>query len=280
MADSDVTVVIPTHRRNEFLPETIASVLAQELAPAALVVSDDVGDPATRAIVEQWAARATFPVRYVDSSGPGAGTPGASRNAGAALATTGLIAFLDDDDVWHPAFLARLAPLLERTGVEIAVAWGDASTGDGHYPRLAPGLGPRDVVGENPGFGGCNFVMRTAAFNRVGGFDADLVVSEDKDLLLRALTAGMAYEVAPEVLVRYRMHTSGRLTDKVESRAVSIERYMIKHVGLLSGTDRLYLRTQIASVRRITAPRFAHRAWYLAALVWGRVLLAVSRPSR
>src|SRR5690606_39489690 len=54
---SDVTVVVPTHRRNHFLPETIAAVVAQELAPAALVVSDDVGDPETRAIVEEWAGR-------------------------------------------------------------------------------------------------------------------------------------------------------------------------------------------------------------------------------
>ncbi|NLF03979.1 MAG: glycosyltransferase family 2 protein [Actinomycetales bacterium] len=273
---SDVTVVVPTHRRNHFLPETIAAVVAQELAPAALVVSDDVGDPETRAIVEEWAGRAPFPVRYLDSSGPGAGTAGASRNAGAALATTSLLAFCDDDDVWHPGFLARLVPLLVEPGAEIAVAWGEDPSGERHYARLPEGLQPQDVVGPNPGFGGCNFVIRAEAFEALGGYDPRLLVSEDKDLLVRALGAGMSYRVVPEVLVHYRTHSRGRLTDKIEPRATSIERFMAKHAELLGPVDTLYLRTQVASVRRVTAARRAARLGYLAALVLGRLALVAT----
>ncbi|NLF04641.1 MAG: glycosyltransferase family 2 protein [Actinomycetales bacterium] len=274
---SDVTVVIPTHRRNDFLPEAIASVLAQELAPAALVVSDDVGDPATREIVQDWAGRASFPVRYLDSSGPGAGTAGASRNAGAALATTSLLAFLDDDDVWHPTFLARLVAAL-HDDAGFAVAWGAADVPGYQFPRARAGLTARDAVGRNPGFGGCNVVVRTGLFRSLGGFDPQLTVSNDKDLYVRALAIGERYALVPEVLVTYRMHGSGQLTDKTPQRAEGIRRYMTKHEALLSARDRRYLRAQLASVLRVTARGPVRRWWHTGELAALRLVLAVRGP--
>lgn len=270
---SDVTVVIPTHRRNDFLPEAISSVLAQELPPAALVVCDDVGDPATCELVQEWASRASFPVRYLDSSGPGAGTAGASRNAGAALATTSLLAFLDDDDVWHPDFLARLVPALgEEAG--FVVCWGEADVPGYEFPRASPDLEARDAVGRNPGFGGCNVVVRSALFRRLGGFDPELTVSNDKDLYVRALAAGEKYALVPEVLVTYRIHGAGQLTDKTARRAEGIRRYMAKHEALLSARDRRYLRAQLASVLRVTSPHPLTRWWHTGELAALRLVLA------
>jgi len=280
VADSDVTVVIPTHRRNEFLPETIASVLAQELAPAALIVSDDVGDPATRQIVEEWAARAPFPVRYLDSSGPGAGTAGASRNAGASLATTSALAFVDDDDVWHPPFLARLVAAIEAEGADFAVCWGTADVPDFTFPRARPGLTATDAVARNPGFGGCNIVIRTERFRALGGFDPELTVSNDKDLYVRALAAGATYALVPEVLATYRVHAAGQLTDKTPRRAEGIRRYIAKHDSLLDARGRRYLRAQLASVLRVTAPSLAARWRYTGELAVLRIALALRPEAR
>ena len=277
---SDVTVVVPTHRRNHFLPETIAAVVAQELAPAALVVSDDVGDPDTRAIVEEWAGRAPFPVRYLDSSGPGAGTAGASRNAGAALATTSLLAFCDDDDVWHPEFLRRTVALLEQSEADFAVAWTRADVAGYTIARMGPGLGPRDVVARNPGFVGSNFVMRTGAFRSIDGFDPTLPVSNDKDLLVRALQSGLHYGVVERELVTNRIHGDGQLTDKSPVRAAGITRYMTKHAELLDPRDVRILQAQLASVRRATAPSRVARWWHTAELVRLRALLAIAAVRR
>ncbi len=276
---SDVTVVIPTHRRNGLLTETIASVVAQELAPAALVVSDDVGDPATRALVESWTARVPFPVRYLDSSGPAAGTAGASRNAGASLATTGLLAFVDDDDAWHPAFLARLVAALDD-GADFAVCWGVADVPVYEYPRARPGLTAEDSVARNPGFGGCNIVLRTRLFRELDGFDPALTVSNDKDLYVRALAHGATYAVVPHVLVTYRVHADGQLTDKTPRRAEGIRRYIAKHEALLSSRDRRYLRAQLASVLRVSAPSVVERWRYTGELVVLRLALAVQGGGR
>jgi len=279
IAGHDITVVIPTHRRDEFLGEAIASVVAQVREPAALIVSDDTGSSLTRAVVERWAPLAPFPVRYVDSSGSGAGTAGASRNAGASLATTSILAFLDDDDTWHPEFLASVTGVLTDDDVDFVVAWTTADEEGYRINRIGPGLAAAEVVARNPGFVGSNFVILTESFWSVDGFDPTLTVSNDKDFLVRALQAGMRYSVVDEVLVRNRIHATGQLTDKTERRAAGIERYMVKHAELLSARDRRELRAQIASVRRVTAPRAALRLGYLARLVYLRSLSMVGRSS-
>lgn len=278
MAGSDVTVVIPTHRRDAFLEEAIASVVAQRLPPAGLIVSDDVGSSSTAQAVARWQREAPFPVRYLDSSGPAAGTAGASRNAGARLVTTGCLAFLDDDDVWDPTFLRDTLAALRADDVDFTVAWTAADVSGFEFARISPGLAAGDVVARNPGFVGSNFLIRTAAFRTVGGFDPTLPVSNDKDFLVRALQAGLRYGVVPRALVTNRIHSFGQLTDKSPKRLDGIHRYMTKHAALLSPRDERYLRAQIASVRRATAPSPVARLRHTAELAWLRARLAI--PAR
>ena len=274
MADSDVTIIIPTHRRDAFLEEAIASVVGQRVPPAELVVSDDVGSSRTAEVVARWREEAPFPVRYLDSSGPGAGTAGASRNAGAALATTGCVAFRADDDVWDATILAATPEMVEADDVDFAVAWTAADVPGFEFARMTPGLAARDVVARNPGFVGSNFVMRTEAFRSLGGFDPTLPVSNDKDLLVRALQAGLRYGVVAQELVTNRIHGFGQLTDKSPERVEGVHRYMAKHAALLRPRDELYLRGQLASVRRVAAPSAVARLRHTAELLWLRTRLA------
>lgn len=270
----DVSCIVPTHGRDDLLHDAIASIAAQVLAPAELLVADDLGSPVTRTQVEGWAGRVPFPVRYVNASGTGWHSPGASRNAGAALATGDLVAFLDDDDVWEPEFLASLVAALGADHADFAVGWTEADAGGGicHIVRMEAGLRVSDVLARNPGFVGSNSVMRRDAFHRLEGFDPALSMSEDKDLLVRALQHGLRYVVVPRVLVHNRSHDGPQLTDKTEGRIHGIETYMAKHNTLLSGQDRRYLRSHISSIRRVTGPTRAARWRSTAALAWGRAV--------
>ena len=268
-----VSCIIPTHARDDLLVLAVASIAAQTRVPFELLVADDAGSPATRALVDDWAGRTPFPVRYVDASGSGWSSAGASRNAGAALATGDLLAFLDDDDVWDPAYLSSLVAALE-TGRDFAVAWTEAETTGEQYriAKIVPGLGVRDVVARNPGFLGSNFVMRRVAFESIGGFDPALTVSNDKDLLVRALAAGLRYAVVPAVLVRNKIHDGPQLTDKTERRVRGIEAYIAKHDARLTDQDRRFLRAQISSIRRETGSTRTERWLSTAALARDRAV--------
>ncbi|TGD71878.1 glycosyltransferase [Mangrovimicrobium sediminis] len=253
MAD-EVSVVIPTHDRDRQLVEALESVFSQTLPPVKVIVSDDRGASATRDAVNAFSARTSQVVQYVDSSGPLAGTAGASRNSGATCVTTPLIAFLDDDDLWHPEFLSSTTAALTNAGADFAVAWNKADDAEFTMTRMREGLSAQNVVARNPGFVGSNFLMKTEAFNALGGFDPELPVSNDKDLLVRALAAGLSYVVVEKYLVINRIHESEQLTDKTIRRENGIRKYISKHRALLSRRDNWFLQAQLASVRRVTAP--------------------------
>ncbi|WP_231384280.1 glycosyltransferase family A protein [Cellulomonas sp. URHD0024] len=274
--------MIPTHARDDLLSEAIASVVGQSLHALEVVVCDDLGSASTRDLVAQWAERTDGLVSYLDSSGTGYRTAGASRNAGAAVARGDVLAFLDDDDLWRPDHLERLAAQLE-SGVELAVSWTSADDPTWTFARMADGLGTADVVSRNPGFVGSNFLIRTETFRAVGGFDPTLRVSNDQDLLVRLLERRTTYRTVPVVTLQNRIHDGAQLTDKTEARAQGVLTYYRKHRSLMTWRDRVRIGTIVAGIRRRCAPSALKRVWWTGLTALGRGVLALPgdrRPAR
>jgi GT2 family glycosyltransferase len=105
-----VTVVIPTYNRADLLPKTVESVLQQSLAPVDVIVVDDGSTDDTPSVCAAFAE----PVRYIRQENAGVS---AARNRGIRLATAEWVAFVDSDDIWHPAKLeVQLAALAANPG--------------------------------------------------------------------------------------------------------------------------------------------------------------------
>ena len=103
----DVSVVIPTCDRPAALRRAVASTLAQSHPPLEVIVVDDGERPASVA---------PHPlVRVLRTTSP-RGDAGAARNAGSASARGEFVAFLDDDDVWHPTKLAQQLAVVGGAG--------------------------------------------------------------------------------------------------------------------------------------------------------------------
>lgn len=103
-----VSVVIPTFRREHLLPRLLQRCAAQEgMAPDGyeVVVVDNTPEATARVIVTNLASRAPVAIRYVHE--PQAGISHA-RNRGIAEAEGELIAFVDDDEIPSPGWLASL----------------------------------------------------------------------------------------------------------------------------------------------------------------------------
>jgi GT2 family glycosyltransferase len=211
----DTTVVIPTHSatRWQSLTRTIASVRAQEHAPAGtIVVVDHNQDLLDR-------VRAELPDVTALANRYERGASG-NRNTGAEHATTRLVAFLDDDTTASPAWLARmLAPFADPA----VVGAGGGIDGAWHTPR--PGWMPDEflwTVGIS--YAGmptstapirnvwsANMVVRRSAFTRVGGFRngfgklGDQNRPEDTDLCLRMSAAGGVWMYVPAAVIRHEV---------------------------------------------------------------------------
>lgn len=245
--DFECSCVIPTHGRPSFLEEALDSVIAQTHPVKEIIVVSDDDNQESRAVVASAASRAAMPITLIRNTG--ASGASASRNLGAANVSTPWIAFLDDDDLWAETYLADTIAVTE--GNDFVVTWlemfRDGATSPGQ--RIVSGLTAGDVGGRGHGFIGSNFIIRREAFDRIGGFDADLPVLNDRDFFYRALRSRLTYAVVTEPNVLHRRHDEGQLTQLTERRAAGMERYLEKHATALRWSEKRETRMVIHRIR-------------------------------
>jgi mycofactocin system glycosyltransferase len=205
VAARDVTVVVPVRDRPEALDRCLASV---GTASPVVVVDDASRDPGPVAAV--CAAHGARLVRRADNGGPAA-----ARNDGLEEVDTDLVAFVDSDCVVTPGWLAELTWLFADPDIGAVAPRIRAARPDGRsrprvldrYNRsrspldLGPDegeVGPRRAVRYVPT---AALVVRRSAVAAVGGFDPDLRVGEDVDLVWRLVDAGWRVRYEPSVAV-------------------------------------------------------------------------------
>ena len=197
----DVTVVVPVKDRPAAL-ERLLAALRTDPATAHLPVI--VVDDGSAVPVHGQGVRV---VRHPTARGPAA-----ARNAGLAAATTPWVAFLDSDCVPRPGWLVRLRPHLDDPRLA-AVAPRIVALHEGGRGWLAPyeaavsalDMGPHPAA-VRPG-SAVSYVPSAALLARraalAGGFDEDLRVAEDVDLVWRLTAAGWRVRYEPGAAVAH-----------------------------------------------------------------------------
>ncbi len=148
-------------------------------------------------------------IRYLRQ--PNAGMA-AARNAGAAIATSPYVYFLDDDDLLFPGALAVLLEDLE-THPDAGMVCGELITFSGEPPP-APELFFETWTIDRDAFLRFNqigspgqVIIRRSTFEELGGFDRTIWGTDDWDLWLRLLDRAPGRWVRTPVLA-YRLHSS------------------------------------------------------------------------
>ena len=103
----EISIVLATHNGARYLAEQLESLAKQTLPPFELIVSDDNSSDATVQIVSDFAKTAPFPVK-LKVNAPALGFR-ANFIAGIDMAAGAWIAFCDQDAVWRPEKLERVA---------------------------------------------------------------------------------------------------------------------------------------------------------------------------
>ena len=203
-----VSVIIPTYNRPQYIGRAIESALAQTLQDVEIIVVDDGSQPPAREIVSRYEANAQgVPVRYLYLQ-PNQG-PSAARNAGLREARGEYVAFLDDDDRWHPEKLARCVEALrkhpEAGWVYHRIESVDAERGPIlSFPAVVTGRTYRDLFKQFYAFP-ATVVMRRECLETVGVFDASFRLNEDYEFFLR-LARGYPHVGLPQVLCTMQRH--------------------------------------------------------------------------
>ena len=105
------SVIIPLYNKAPYVRKALESVCAQTYRDYELIVIND-GSTDNSAVVADEYLKATDGIDYQIISQQNSGVS-AARNAGVALSQGDYVAFLDADDWWEPAYLKRMAQLID-----------------------------------------------------------------------------------------------------------------------------------------------------------------------
>jgi glycosyltransferase involved in cell wall biosynthesis len=197
-----VSVVVPTRNRPEKLRRVLSSLQAQSLARERfeIIVVDDGSEPPVRLVAD--ASGPTSLIRLESSE------RSAARNRGATVAAGELVVFVDDDMLPGPSFLAaHLAAQSEWPGaLAVGAVALPPSASEQPFGRFRTALERQSQpesrgVADQPNLCAAgNMSMPRARFLELGGFDPEMVSSEDQDLALRHTSRGGLIVFLPEAI--------------------------------------------------------------------------------
>jgi glycosyltransferase involved in cell wall biosynthesis len=226
----EVSVVVPTFNRPQYLRAAIDSVFAQTFTDWELIVADDGSDGETAAYLTALASRPKVKVLQLAHTG----NPGAVRNAACRAAQGEYIAFLDSDDVWLPEKLAlQIASLRshpERGWSHTAFAVIDESGEPLRASRWWPaadGWILESLIEMETVIATSSLIVRRGLLEQVGGFDHQQRMCEDYDLFLRI--AGLTeMDGIRETLLLKRRHAENYTDDAIalEDRGRALEKIL------------------------------------------------------
>ena len=216
MPSAAISVVIPTFNRASSLARLLDALASAEIDADAteITVVDDGSTDDTATVVRQ----SPIPVSYLHQIGAG---PAAARNAGWRASSAPVVAFLDDDCVPRPGWLAdylqafedpnvggvggTIEPLVDGFIADFITA--DGVVDHGRPPGGAADADPTYLVTANAAF-------RRAALEAAAGFEESyrldrpgrtgrIVAGEDVDLCWRIVEAGWTLKRSPGATVAH-----------------------------------------------------------------------------
>lgn len=213
-----ITVLLAVHNGGAYLREAVESVFAQTYSDFELVVVDDASDDDSAAYLASLEDERLKVLRNEHNVGQVR-----SLNHGLAHARGDYVARIDADDVMLPTRLARQAAILDaEPSVALVGTW--MVVVDDRARRWGTTRGRIESYGDFVAallanrlpFGHPSIMFRRDVVLRLGGYDAALAPSEDKDLYRRLALERCDARVVPEALVRYRRHDAQLSQTQIE----------------------------------------------------------------
>src|SRR4029077_12723101 len=209
-----ISVVIPTYQRAADCLVAVASALEQELPPLEVLVCDDGSTDETEAVITRLSGEDPR-VRYLRLS-VHRRTPAPARNLGIASSRGDWIAFLDSDDRWLPAKLAKQSEFLAHGGYDVGPSDAKRTSGSSYFGvQGRRELERREFLAHNPVIVS-SAVARKSVLATAGGFPTSALGYgirgvEDYGLWMLLAYAGCRFLVLPDELVVYDDSAQGRM---------------------------------------------------------------------
>jgi glycosyltransferase involved in cell wall biosynthesis len=211
--DRLVSVIVPVYQRRHRVKDAVASVLEQTHSSVECIVVDDGStDGSLDAVGSRYGDEPRVRAFTVPHRGVSA-----ARNSGIREAQGQHVTFLDSDDLMPPARIGRQLELLAELSCDGVFGTAESS--------VMPGAAPPAWFTSRPDWrrGACwmSLLVATAQVRAVGGFDENLQLGEDADLLVRLRGAGSDIRAVDEVFLQRRLF-GDNLTSAMDGRTSAL----------------------------------------------------------
>jgi len=206
-----ISVILPVYNGQDFLEESVGSVLAQDFVDWELLIIDDGSTDRTP---ELCASFSDDRIRCLRKSNGGVSS---ARNYGLALVKADIVCFLDADDKYTTDTFRRFFEAFASTQQPVVMAYGEGrvllhAKGELLKPATAAtryrpqGDVLEAFLSHNPvTTPGCMAAKRQAV-EAAGGFDESLDFGEDWEFYTRLVAQGPVTYLPGKELVIYRQH--------------------------------------------------------------------------
>jgi glycosyltransferase involved in cell wall biosynthesis len=199
------TVIIPLFNKENFIENTLNSVLSQTFADFEVLIVNDGSTDSSVEIIKKF----TDPrISYFSKENQGVSS---ARNYGVEKANTNHISFIDADDYWYPGFLEEMFKNIKRhSGQKVFSAAIEIATSNKVFPAQYSITKTHDCEIVNYFSASSKetiictscAVFNKSVFEEIGNFDIQIKSGQDTDLWVRI---GLVYPVvfSWKVLARY-----------------------------------------------------------------------------
>ena len=278
------TILIAAFRAGPYIFQALQSVRSQSYEDWEVIVVEDGSQDETQAIVEAFSASVPQPVRYERF----AANQGVSRtrNRLLQLASSPLLAFLDADDWWEPGHLQFLAAVFVK-GADVSVSRTQlydlsarCATGTVIPPNQLATDPVQALFEESCIITSSSVAFRSELAGRVGWFDPELQIGEDRDFWMRCALAGGRFAESGAVTCIYARHAANTMSKTLlwaQQEVAFYEKYRV--LKRISGKERrsrlahtlMNLGRLLRASDPVASTMALWRAWKLAP--WDTILI-------
>lgn len=220
-----ISVIIPTYNRWKFLNRAIESVLNQTYKNIECVVVDDHSmelqypqdENSTRTLFQDERIKWVRLPQNMRKKHNSPHAQGLTRNEGIKIAQGEFLAFLDDDDWWHPQKLEKQMNIMLSANIYMccsnAISYFSEDRIDlFHKMKLPKILNKEDIERVNYIINS-SVIVRKKLVESVGGFN--LILYEDYDLWKRLMKYTKCLYIEEPLVVYDMNHGEGIFYDKI-----------------------------------------------------------------
>jgi glycosyltransferase involved in cell wall biosynthesis len=239
------SVVIPFFNLGEYLPQTLASIERQSVAPREIIIVDDGStEPASIELLRTLERQGRHVLVRKRNGGLGS-----ARNEGLRRAACEWVLVLDADDIIGERFLestlsvAAMSPVAAAIGTFMKCFVSDPSEVTGGWTPL--GIDADLLASTNMACPASCLLNRDSVL-AAGGYDEQLVSFEDWDLWCTFAERGLRVEIVPEFLLHYRQRSDSMYHAMAkQNEAVLRAQLLGRHPKLCSDWSRA-MRVELA----------------------------------